>query len=43
MSTKTVRIPTAVYAQAEDIQEDYDFATIGEAIRHMCQDGGYDV
>lgn len=41
--TKHVRLPVAVYEQAEEIQEEYDYPSIGEAVRHMCQEGGYDV
>jgi hypothetical protein len=41
--TKHVRIPYRVYDQAEDVQDEYGYPSIGEAIRHMCKEGGYDV
>lgn len=37
------RVPETVKSKAEDVQKEYDFATLGEAIRHMCREGGYDV
>jgi len=39
----SVRLPQTVCNRAEDIQEKYDFASRGEAIRHMCREGGFDV
>jgi hypothetical protein len=41
--TETVRIPDTVYEAAGELKEEQDFATLGEAIRHMCNEGGYDV
>lgn len=38
-----VRVPKPVYEQAKTVQEDYEYPSIGEAIRHMCKEGGYDV
>lgn len=38
-----VRVPDTVYEEAKRVQTELDFASIGEAIRHMCQEGGYDV
>lgn len=38
-----VRIPETVYAAAVQVKEDRDFPSIGEAIRYMCREGGYDV
>jgi hypothetical protein len=37
------RIPKSVYEQAEEVKDEYDYPSIGEAIRHMCKEGGYDV
>jgi hypothetical protein len=41
--TVQVRVPESVRDAAESVQEEYDYATIGEAIRHMAREGGYDV
>ena len=41
--SKHVRIPTTVYETAKQVQAERDYPTLGEAIRHMCQEGGYDV
>jgi hypothetical protein len=41
--TKHIRVPKRVYEKATTLQDERDFATIGEAIRHMAQEGGYDV
>jgi len=40
---KHVRVPQTVYEEAERLREEEDYATLGEAIRSMCKDGGYDV
>jgi len=37
------RVPNSVCDKAEEIKEQYDYNSLGEAIRHMCQAGGYDV
>lgn len=37
------RIPDTVAHRAREVRDERDFASIGEAIRHMCQEGGYDV
>jgi hypothetical protein len=37
------RIPDTVAKQARDLRDERDFPSIGEAIRHMCQEGGYNV
>lgn len=42
MST-SVRVPDPVHETAVEIKELHDYASIGEAIRHMCREGGYDV
>lgn len=39
----SVRVPTTVDARADELMDEYDFASKGEAIRHMCRNGGYDV
>lgn len=43
MATEQARVPVPVMDKAREIQEEYDYPTIGEAIRHMCQEAGYDV
>lgn len=43
MATVHIRVPERLKHKAETVQEENDFATIGEAVRHMCQSGGYDV
>ena len=42
MST-AVKVPDPVHDKAEEIKEMHDYATLGEAVRHMCREGGYDV
>ena len=42
-STEHVRVPEPVKQEAERLVEDRKFATIGEAVRHMCREGGFDV
>lgn len=37
------RIPDTVAERARQIRDENDFTSIGEAIRHMAQEGGYDV
>jgi len=41
--TAVIRIPDSVYERASDVQDEYGYQTIGEAIRHMCRDGDHDV
>jgi hypothetical protein len=41
--TNGVRVPEPVYEKAEEVKEIHDYASLGEAIRHMCREGGYDV
>lgn len=41
--TQGVRIPDTIYEKAHEIKDLHDYATLGEAIRHMCREGGYDV
>lgn len=41
--SKQARIPRPVYEEAREIQEEYGYPSIGEAVRHMCQEAGYDV
>jgi len=43
MATEHARVPTTVLERARQVKDEYDYPTIGEAIRHMCQNGGYDV
>jgi len=37
------RIPNTVAEKAREVRDEHDFPSIGEAIRHMAQEGGYDV
>jgi hypothetical protein len=41
--SQSVRIPDPVHEKAEELKKEHDFATLGEAIRQMCREGGYDV
>ncbi|UBF23387.1 hypothetical protein HATV-3_gp37 [Haloarcula tailed virus 3] len=41
--TKSVKVPDPVHSKAEEVQEEYDYSTLGEAVRHMCRHGDYDV
>jgi hypothetical protein len=43
MATTHTRVPDSVREKAKDVKSEYDYPSIGEAIRHMCQEGGYDV
>lgn len=42
MSQRVV-VPDTVYEQAIELKAKRDMSSIKEAIRYMCQDGGYDV
>ena len=37
------RVPDTVLDKADDVQDEHGYPTIGEAIRHMVREGGYDV
>jgi len=39
----SVRLPQTVYDRAEEIQDEYDYPSLGEAVRHVFQDAGNDV
>jgi len=39
----SVRLPQTVYDRAEGIQDEYGFASKGEAVRYMCREGDFDV
>ncbi|MFC5135507.1 MULTISPECIES: hypothetical protein [Haloferacaceae] len=41
--TEHVRVPRSVYQSANEVKQEYGYPSIGEAIRHMCKEGGYDV
>ena len=41
--TQHIRVPDTVYDEAERLKEERDFPSIGEAVRYMCREGGYDV
>ena len=43
MATTHARVPNAVFEVAQQVQDEHDYPTIGEAIRHMVREGGYDV
>jgi len=40
---RAVRLPESVAETAEDVQEEFNYQALGEAVRHMCREGGYDV
>jgi len=40
---KHIKVPGPVYQKAKELKQKYDYPSLGEAIRHMCQEGGYDV
>lgn len=43
MGSTHVRVPDPVYNRAEEIKEERDLPSIGEALRYMSREGGYDV
>jgi len=43
MPKQQTRVPESVREEARDVQDEYDYPSIGEAIRHMCREAGYDV
>lgn len=43
MASKQTRLPNPVYDKAVEIQEEYDYPSIGEAVRHVFQEADYDV
>jgi hypothetical protein len=44
MATTHTRVPNSVRDKAEDVKKEYDYPSLGEAIRHMCQSTeSYDV
>jgi hypothetical protein len=41
--TRAIKLPDTGADKAEEIQmiqEMHDYATLGEAVRHMCREGG---
>lgn len=36
-------IPDSVCREAEKVKEEYEYGSLGEAIRHMVREGDYDV
>lgn len=32
-----------LYEKADEVCDEYDLSSIGEALRHMAREGGYDV
>ena len=44
MATENARVPLPVLERAQEIKDEYGYPTIGEGIRHMCQNAeAYDV
>lgn len=41
--SKPMKVPDPVHEKAKEIKELHDYASLGEAVRHMCREGGYDV
>lgn len=41
--TEQMRVPETVKKKAGELQEEKGFATLGEAVRYMCREGGFDV
>jgi len=41
--TKSVKVPEPVHQRAQEVKDEHDYATLGEAIRHMCRRGDSDV
>jgi hypothetical protein len=37
------RVSDRLYEEADRVREEYDLRGIGEALRHMAREGGYDV
>jgi hypothetical protein len=37
------RISDRLYSEAERVKEEYDLSGVGDALRHMAREGGYDV
>jgi len=37
------RIPDPVAQKARELRDEMDFGSIGEALRYMAREGGYDV
>lgn len=40
---QAVRVPEPVYREAKELRDDRDFSSLGDAVRAMCREGGYDV
>lgn len=40
---KSVKVPAPVYEKIDDVKEEGDFQTYGEALRAMLRDCGHDV
>lgn len=37
------KIPDSVCEAAEDVREEHEYSSLGDAIRHMVREAGYDV
>lgn len=40
---KQVKLPDPVYKQASEIKTNEEFSSLGDAIRHVFMEAGYDV
>lgn len=40
---KTVKLPDTVYDEASRLKEEEEFSSLGDAIRHVFVEAGYDV
>jgi hypothetical protein len=36
--TQPIKVPDTVHEKAQELQEIHDYATLGEAVRHMCRE-----
>jgi hypothetical protein len=41
--SKHLRVPQPVYQTASDVKDEYDYPSIGEAVRHVFREADYDV
>lgn len=41
--SQSVKIPDPLYETAVQVKEDKDFGSIGDALRYMVREGGWDV
>jgi len=43
MPKQPTRVPESVREKAKEVQDEYEYPSLGEAIRHMCREADYDV